>query len=524
MTPSAIVRKLSQLRWLVQRLLAWVLYLVAIIGGVPSFANVAALAVYPDAALDSGALAYVKTVRGYYSLDRASAATLDGINVIATANGTGRWLRTGYADPFWLGQTVWFIDPQNVSGTASDENPGTSNLLPLRTWNKGVAARYGTLTPQLTQSTTWSFMSSHTDLTDPVLFAPFMLQGAVPTLQGVATAPVASGILGGVVARNKATATLLQANVGAVGTAVGVQVVNTTAGKSSKAWLYKNVAGNVWSLTQPLTPAAPPISFTPIPTEVNTWANGDTFDLHVPVAVNVGYLNPQLIDVNGGFTNNFQLYQLTTFQSGFGSTIFGANITTSECNMQRLVDIGGAASELASCFINCFNVQISGTASQAVFQNNPFPLLRVYGGTVKGTNFAGLLDLDVILGGALFTFLGGQIGSIFLDAITMQINALTDFQSATIATIWGSGNIDVAGTARLAYKAGAGAAAAQFLLTGTIQLNTLTTGYSLNSGAGAAWNGGIAITPTTLDTAQDAANFGGRAINPGGASIVNGGV
>src|SRR5271157_1034763 len=50
--------------------------------------------------------------------------------------------------PTWA-QPQWFIDPANVTGKASDSNPGNDPSLPVRSYNGGVARQWGTTSPTL---------------------------------------------------------------------------------------------------------------------------------------------------------------------------------------------------------------------------------------------------------------------------------------------------------------------------------------------------------------------------------------
>lgn len=64
----------------------------------------------------------VKTVRDVFYLDRASTLTADGITVV-TALGGGRFIRRGFADPFWLTVANWIVDP--AGGGTTDEGSTT---------------------------------------------------------------------------------------------------------------------------------------------------------------------------------------------------------------------------------------------------------------------------------------------------------------------------------------------------------------------------------------------------------------
>jgi hypothetical protein len=94
----------------------------------PDVANIAALSALNDVAELNGAIRRVVTLLQSFMLDRASTATIDGITVVATLSGVGRWHRILSHVPQWTNQSAW----ERNFATGNDENPGTV-LLPLKT-------------------------------------------------------------------------------------------------------------------------------------------------------------------------------------------------------------------------------------------------------------------------------------------------------------------------------------------------------------------------------------------------------
>lgn len=92
-------------------------------------ANLAGLSSQNDLSLDNGCFLYVNTVRSIFILDRTSTQPVDGITVVATLSGVGRWLRLPIAHPSWLSQATWFIDP----AAGDDENVGSTAAAALKT-------------------------------------------------------------------------------------------------------------------------------------------------------------------------------------------------------------------------------------------------------------------------------------------------------------------------------------------------------------------------------------------------------
>jgi hypothetical protein len=427
-----------------------------------------------------------------------------------------------FTNPYWQ-QATWFIDPQNSSANASDGNTGLDAAHPLLTFAE-LAARWGTKSPVLRQNTTITFLSSHTDNTDPVDIQPICAAGAVVSLQGTlgAAQQVAAVVLAGVVAKNRATPQLLTATL-AAGLSAGMLAVNTTAGKASRCWLKTNTAGNNWTLTQPLAPVAIPVT-TPTPAEVDTWANGDTVTIYQPVAVNIVRCGPLTTDFNAGFTNAFTIYQLQVFTAAPGSgplSFIGSGLfNVAECTILRIIEMSAAGRALSGAFVNCDfanAAHIEGSATQqTVIAGGQFR-----SGTVLLANVA--VQRDVYFGASFNGIFGPNAAyrEIYVDTgktLTMEGAGAMAFLTGPF--VWGPGTLNVTGRVRMTYPSGAGNAVATFLLA-TIQMNGVATAFSFNSGAGVTWNGGIATTAANLDAAQGAAGFGGNAVVPGGATLTN---
>ncbi len=422
------------------------------------------------------------------------------------------------------------IDPQNVSGQASDSNPPTITNSGVtgpcfRTW-AGLVAAWGTYAPVLNVTTTIVFISSHPDNTDPVIFTPFVGRGAVVSIQGATPTVLAAGVvLAGTTAKNRAAGTnsLLITTLGASG-AVGVLVENTT--HSSRAWAYKALGGNSFSMTQPLVKAAVPGTSTPA--EVDTWANGDSVNLLAVIQVNIALFAPVIIDGTGN--SKCYLFQLQVLDpAGVAANLcYLGDVRVYECSIQRYINMVSDAGVVRSLVMtNVFNqggIEAIGAG------------VSVFGGAVTATaaNFilggslasAVSIDGDFIVGAQLFLGGGAQIGFLFLDAnISVQAGIVTH---ATIAygghVLYGSGAnvVGMFGTSHFFLNGGTFAAAftAPGLVTG-IQLNGAATASSHTGASPDVLNSAITTTPAHLDAAAGAAGFGGNAFNLGGASVSN---
>jgi hypothetical protein len=100
---------------------------------VPNLAGVHALI---DRRLSDGTVAFALSVQRPYRLDKTSTATADGITVLETFNGIGRWVAVHIPQPKWTAQQTWRIN----ADTGDDEGDGTTT--PLRTAAE-LKRRYG---------------------------------------------------------------------------------------------------------------------------------------------------------------------------------------------------------------------------------------------------------------------------------------------------------------------------------------------------------------------------------------------
>ena len=87
----------------------------------------------------------------------------------------------GFVSPFGVpvpaswSQATWFIDPQNVSGNASDSNSGIDAAHPVLSYTRGIVPKWGTNAPTLRQNTTFTWLSDQLDDSDPVIMLPAMV-------------------------------------------------------------------------------------------------------------------------------------------------------------------------------------------------------------------------------------------------------------------------------------------------------------------------------------------------------------
>jgi hypothetical protein len=422
---------------------------------------------------------------------------------------------------------AWFIDPANATGAASDSNDCDVAALPCATFAE-ITRRWGTNAPHLRQDTTLTFLSSQSSAVDPVHLDPYIENGAVVSLQG-SLGPaqvVASGTLAVVVPKNRAGGQLLQATLPA-GAQPGQLIVNTT--NASRAWVYRNVTGNTWLISQPLTPESVPYAWNP--GEVDVWANGDAITLYQPVAVNVVEAAPVLADCNSGdaCNNPLVIFQTAISDPSGGSTalaISGAmNVAILDSSLRRPVAITAGAADWYPDFID---VDVASPLSI----DAPAGYLYVSGGQLRagasGTQLVGVgLEKDVIAGVSL-SLADGIYGSVFLDqGVTLTAAPGVDWYWTQAGTgvespaLWGPGALDVSGVARFEYPAGAGGATSTFLQTGGLTIGGQNAACSVDTQGTGTWSCGIALTPANLDLSIASGGFGGLAAIQGGGSLSN---
>lgn len=93
--------------------------------------DIAALAIYPAASLDNGAVLGMASVRDRWELVWSSPSTPDDITVVAAAGVAGaNWHRLCEASTYWLFQSEWHVNPSS----GDDENGGASAGDSIATW------------------------------------------------------------------------------------------------------------------------------------------------------------------------------------------------------------------------------------------------------------------------------------------------------------------------------------------------------------------------------------------------------
>lgn len=458
----------------------------------------------------------------WYCRSPKPASTFSGSNTTVLASSSqsvGPIIPTSWTVP------QWYVDPSNVSGTASDNNNCTTTSTPCLTWHEINDHRWGCLgspeeCPRLRQSTNITFLSSHTTNADPVVFQPQIELTSSVVLQGAAPTLVSTVTLSGTTSKNRTAGSnsLLITNLGATG-AVNQLVENTT--HPSRAWVYKSLGANSFDMTQPLVKTNGVPAF--FPAEVDTWANGDSVNLLSPVAINVVKLSATFAEEQ--FPGSLVFFQAVAFDAngvGLGQ-LYLTGTMVQEVRSMRSFNWNGTGTYaeenvVASGGRDCSlgNPQINGGASPVG--------LTVNGAESTFTTF----DADHIISVNFTTDVGARIGFLYLDNATFAIKSgLLDFSTIGYGghAIYGSsgGTVDVQGSAHMVNRTGSFVSefTAPALISPGVLINSAATGCSHTNASPDVANCGITTTPAHLDATAGATGFGGNAYNPGGASVAN---
>ena len=206
--------------------------------------------------------------------------------------------------PSWK-QASWFIDPQNTSTCASDNNRtcslstcGTSGDGPCKSYGS-IQNRWGTTSPLIAQLTTLTWMSSEASATvDPVVLTPQVAFGGFVWVLSTMTTS-ASTTITVVAAKSRSANQPLQVTFASGTPTQGVMVHNTT--HPSRAWVdipSTTINAHVGALmTQPMVlaqqPPSLPIGFQ---SEVDTWATSDSVVFETPQLVNLRRFEPIYVE------------------------------------------------------------------------------------------------------------------------------------------------------------------------------------------------------------------------------------
>ena len=414
----------------------------------------------------------------------------------------------------------WEVDPQGTSG-GLDTNSGApgSPLRTYREWMRRQAGRLGSSLAFGSVAPVIKFLSSHTDNSDPVTLDIFTPAAITPQITA-ADGPVVAAVLAGVTAKNRTAGanSPLIATLPA-GTLVGDLVVNTTAGKSSRAYVLVDRGGGSFELGQPCAPQAVP-SVSPV--EVNSWANLDTVNVIRQLQVNIVQCSSIIGEPNGGFTNQLYLSNLQVFDPlGPGNSNFclGTGVVLLECVVQRFGSTDGTGGLGGGNQVVTFNNCCHRGGINVVGVEYAF----LAGGMVAGTSFTFsslFVDADFVIVSPWnvtecvlstgFVFMGGNIN--FSGG---QLFCSTGAYGGHVIYGAAAPELRLAGRARAVMVSGTYAAGwtAPTLVTG-VRINGATTAQTHTNASPDVVTSNVATSVANADAAN-----GGNMESWGGASI-----
>jgi hypothetical protein len=398
-------------------------------------------------------------------------------------------------------QTVpnWYID----ASAGNDSNGGTTSGAPLKTAGE-LLRRWGTNSPTLNQATV--ITAGAGGVLDPFTITP--LGSGSLVIQGTLT-QVWTGTVSGLVAKSRSSAQLLKIT-SLSGMAQWQLVYNST--RNAYAVLYTVSGGNAL-VGQSQTPVNPPSSISP--TELDTWANGDTITGYTPSTVDVR---------SAGFkgqnqtTNGVFLYHVTVpyplYLSEYG------HVLESFCTTDVMISNQQANLAWSNLLLT------SGFGHLLVTSGNAYNTRQL---NVAATTLSGSIVYAAL---GSFTFENDSIlatnatsdrhnisgvilsGGLYIDAAPAFTFGLLE----AFAPFWGNGIVRIGNGSPPGSQVSSLSTAVQtFLNTGGLTLQASSTGYGFNPSTG-AYDTGVALTPANIDAEMVAGRTGVFA--PGGIANV----
>lgn len=331
------------------------------------FADIATMAAFDTSALTSpGQQAFVQSNGSLWSLKPAAElpAPADGITIVTATPNTNQWLRENNSPEVaaWRRVQQWYVDPENTSGHASDENVGNDVTRPLLT-KAEIYRRWGyTWSPDIdVGAVTITPISDDLDNTDPAFFAPNLINGSRLIIQGIST-PVYDGTLASVSAKNRASNTNLSAAFTGDTSDIGIGdlVINFTRG-NSRALVALDMGEGINMLTQPMTPYEDLTQFPGSQTEVDTWADGDHVQVFQQRRCNLPYVGGNVGNIPGGNGNNVIVGQLripdaSDFSGSPCNVDVGAGVVFVDCFNDRTWSFDGASTLQGAWMLGCMSL------------------------------------------------------------------------------------------------------------------------------------------------------------------------
>jgi hypothetical protein len=464
-------------------------------GSIPRVATIAAMV-----ALPLGSMVIVNTVGALWTYWPNGTLPVDGINVVdATGIGVGQWWRgPSLITTSALAQSTWNIDPQNTTGSASDENTGLDATHCLLSAAE-VLRRWGTDFPKLTTAVCTMHWVSTGPTTDIVV-----AQAALGTLflTGAQTAG-APMTLGTFAAKNKAAGTLATINVVGHGAwTPGTIIHDTTANAGFE--IIADLGGGSASITQPLS-----LPISTLSTGV-TLSGGDSLVVITQPTITAAVL--------GSHNNSGFCFIETMNLANAGGLCQVNNCFLFECTFAGLSfqALSGAANALP-LGVGCYAHANGGSSGSGALVGK----WTFYGGAIEGSgnNFSNGSSFDTDVALLLRNHFSGTInlGSVYLGQWFEYIG-FNGAHIELVATQTGTTPLTLYGPASIVVNAGleltipvTTTADAALLCTGGVSLDG--PAFSFNGTTG-VFVGPTTVTPTNIDA-------GGGLQNPATGSRIS---
>jgi hypothetical protein len=417
----------------------------------------------------------------------------------------------------------WFIDPQNVTGKASDANDGLTVATPLLTYRQ-LTNLWTAISPILSQPiVTVKFLSSQEDASDPVYAHPRFVDQPGGWLVFTADYTIVhSGTLTVTQTQNYAAGHLYQVQLGtSAAPYVGMMLLDTTTGGWS--FIRQDLGGGVAQVQQPVLPSGGVAGVGSAPT-LTTITTGDHYQILVPVQVNFVELIPHVGQFNpaDGYINGILVQNITSFcpdgvPSDSNLTV-GCNVHFQDCIIEPT---STAAYPNSAAFANFLqNVWQQGGFFGMVGWRSIAGEVNLFMNCLPSDNH---VDGNIICSDPAEAELGllrqseMEVGWVYLDTgVIFKVFSGFDqsfYGNTPLALVWGPGTFDVENGGWYIHNP-PDTYAGTFLNAGGITIGGGTTAANYNQASG-AWSGTtIAITPAHLDAAIGSSGFGGSAYVP----------
>lgn len=217
-----------------------------------------------------GAIAYVASVGDFFALKQSSIATTATTIVTASGKVGYQWHRLNIVNLIWAARSAWFIDPQNSSTTANDENDGATTSTPLLSWQE-LARRLWDVTVSSGTFVTLTAMSDG-NTTDAVVMnvhipsnssTGFFITGALTPMYTGTISTYTAGAAGPAADDYEITDSTLPTSFTSSGLLADGLLARTTSGSTRNFYFAKDLGSKTARISAPVNNGGNPGVLTP---------------------------------------------------------------------------------------------------------------------------------------------------------------------------------------------------------------------------------------------------------------------